>query len=109
MAITFAVDHDKRLIQTRIEGSITIADCIAHVERLAAAGIFAFRQLIDARDTAFVPTTQEMHRFTNLISAYRQQYGFARVAFVTHDEVAYGMARMFMSLADRTDPGMRVF
>ena len=109
MAITFTIDHDQRLIQTRAEGSITIADFIAHVETLTATGIFAYAQLIDARDATFAPTTQEIYRFTNFISNHRQQYGFARVAFVTTDEIAYGMGRMLMALADATDPGFRIF
>jgi hypothetical protein len=109
MPITYEVDHNAQRVRSVATGDIRLEDMAAHVAALADAHVLSYPALLDARRATLSMTAEEMRRIVPLIARLREQHGQARTAFVTDNDVSFGMARMYATLAADSDSGFMVY
>ena len=103
------MDHDTRTVFTIAQGVLQIDDFVAHARELANAGVFAYPQLINAREAHLKVFTSDVHRLVSLNKELRRIHGPARTAFVAKHPADFGMMRMYEFLIGEHDPGFAVF
>ena len=109
LPLTFRVDRNTRAVRTNARGVLGIDDFIEHVHALVKEKVFAYPQLIDAREARLKITSSDVRRLVDRIQGLRKMYGTARTAFVTGYPAAFGMMRMYATLSEESDPGFAVF
>ncbi len=109
MPITFEVDHNTQRVHTVATGEIRLEDMTAHVTALANARVLGYAQLFDARTMTTMVSAEETRRLVLLIARLREEHGQARTAFIADNDVAFGMARMYSTLAADSDSGFMVY
>jgi hypothetical protein len=107
-AISYTVDHAARVVRVTARGVVTARDHEAHVRKLAAAGLFGYRRLEDYRGAFVSAPVEELRGMLGVVRELRQASPPARTAFVTAQEMFYGMLRMYEALAAPTQD-VRVF
>jgi len=110
MPFTYAFDPEARLVRTTARGVIRFDDLASHVQALAAAGLARIPQLIDARQAQHELSSSDMRRLVGLVATLRTPGEHkGRTALVVTRAADYGMARMYGTLAEESDPGFAVF
>ncbi len=109
LPLNFRVDRKTRTVRTNGRGVIRIDDFMEHVHALVKGKVFAYPQLIDAREAHLKITSHDVRRLVDRIKALRKIHGTARTAFVTRYPAAFGMMRMYATLSEEHDPGFAVF
>lgn len=109
LPLNFRVDRNTRTVRTKARGVLEVDDFMAHAHALVNEKVFAFSQLIDAREAHLKITTNDVRRLVDRIKALRKIHGTARTAFVTRYPAAFGMMRMYATLSEECDPGFAVF
>ena len=107
--ISFRVDLDTRTVFTMARGVLRIDDFENHARDIANAGVFAYPQLINAREALLKISTSDVHKLVSLYKDLRRIHGPARTAFVTKRPSDFGMMRMYELLIGEHDPGFAVF
>jgi hypothetical protein len=103
MPIDYTRDDRARRIHVRDYGTVTLAEMRAIMNRQAAEGTWAFATLHDAREMTSSLTAAEVRTVVEHVNALTAQHGpRGPVAIVLEQTVAYGMARMYSILSDRT-------
>jgi hypothetical protein len=108
MASAYTILRARALVITRGWGILTDRDALAHARALVADPYFApsFRQLADLRDVVRMDMTTPGIR--QLVHANPFGAG-ARRAVVAHDDVVYGMARMYQQVRGETPDAVELF
>jgi hypothetical protein len=107
--ITYTVDHESRTVLATARGTVAARDHEAHVRGLDAAGLFGYRRLEDYRGAVVDFTGVEMRRMLAVVQELRRRHQHPPTAFVTRDDVFYGMLRMYEALTAEYDHGFGVF
>lgn len=107
--LSFRIDRGRRTVRTRGRGEIRIDDFIAHMHALVKEKVFAYPQLIDAREARLKISTGDVRKLVDRVEVLRRIHGTARTAFVTRYPVDFGMMRMYGTLSEACDPGFGVF
>ena len=107
--ISIRVDHDTRTVFTRARGDLKIGNFVAHARDLANTGVFAYPQLIDAREAHLKISAVDVRKMVSLNKELRRTHGPAKTAFVTKHPADFGMMRMYELLIGEDDPGFAVF
>jgi hypothetical protein len=94
---------------TTARGVLRINDVVEHTRELANAGLFAYSQLIDARETSLKISPSDVETLVSLIKELRRIHGNARTAFVTKHLADFGMMRMYELKIGEHDPGFAVY
>ena len=107
--ISFHVIHDSRTVLTTARGFLRINDLVAHMHKLTEAGVFAYRQLIDAREVQLKISPSDVGTLVSLMKELRFTHGTAKTAFVAKHPADFGMMRMYELKIGDYDPGFAVF
>ena len=106
--ISYTVDHAEQAVRVTAVGVVTAGDHEAHLRGLAAAGLFGYRRIEDYR-AAFVDLAgNDLPQMLGTLRELRQASRPTRTAFVTAQDMFYGMLRMYEALTV-PDQGVRVF
>ena len=109
MPITYVPDEARRSVRTRVTGSVTPQDILAHYHTASEQKFLDFAELIDAREVnAPFLTTAEIWRTASLVRAFETDEPFGPRAVVVASDLMFGMARMFSNLISDFFP-MKVF
>lgn len=109
MPTTYEIDHERRRVIARATIELRAEDFTALVSSLALDRCLHYALLIDGRHASLVLTADETRRLVGLVARLRAEHGHARTAFVAGSDLAFGMGRMYMTLAAETDPGFMVY
>lgn len=109
LPLNFRVDRNTRTVLTNARGVLEINDLMAHAHALVKEKVFAYSQLIDAREAHLKISASDVRRLVDRIKMLRKIHGTARTAFVTRYPAAFGMMRMYATLSEECDPGFAVF
>ena len=109
LPLNFRVDRNTRTVRTNARGVLEIDDYMAHVHALVEEKVFAYSQLIDAREARLKISARDVRRLVDKIKMLRRIHGTARTAFVTRYPASFGMMRMYATLSEESDPGFAVF
>jgi hypothetical protein len=107
--INFRVDPHTRTVFTTAHGVLQVGDFVAHEHALVTAGVFAYPQLLDARDAHLKISPSDVHKLVSLMKALRKTHGPAKTAFVTKHPSDFGMMRMYELQIGEHDPGFSAF
>jgi hypothetical protein len=107
--ISYTVDHETRTVRVTARGVVGASDHEAHVRGLAAAGLFGYQRLEDYREAFVEGTRDEMRRMLGVVQELRRTHRPARTAFVTMNDMFYGMLRMYEALHAEDGHQFRVF
>ena len=109
MPAFYKIDKENRLVMSTGSGILTLADAIAHQERLKQDPEFdpSYSQLLDFSHVTKIEITSEHIRRIAQDSAFSPS---SRRAFLVNNDTAYGLARMFAILRETAgDTGIEVF
>ena len=109
MPAFYKIDRENRLVMSSASGAVTIADALAHDEKLVHDPDFdpSFSQLLDLSHISKIEVTTEHIRTLAQRSCFSPN---SRRAFLVATDNAYGIARMFEVLRESAgDTGIEVF
>jgi hypothetical protein len=110
MPITYERDDARRRIVVTTIGIITAAEMLAVVDRQAREGTWQYGMLYDSRRVATVASPADVRiglRHVEAVTITHGQRG--PVAFVTTMPAAYGMVRMYSTLAGQQRQAVEAF
>ncbi len=109
MPAFYKIDRENRLVMTTASGVFTLADILAHEEKLRLDPDFdpSFSQLLDASHITKLEITSEHIRRLAQDSLFSPD---SRRALLVSNDAAFGLARMFEILRESAgDTGIEVF
>ena len=109
MPAFYKIDRENRLVMTTASGTVTLADALAHQEKLRRDPDFdpSFSQLLDVSFVTRLEITREHVRLLAQSSSFLHN---SRRAVLVSNDTAYGLARMFEMLRESAgDTGIEVF
>jgi len=109
MPAHYKIDKERRLVMTTVFGVVTLADGLAHQEKLRKDPDFdpSFSQLMDFSHAAKIELTAEDVRTLAQQSIFSPD---SRRAILVSGDLAFGLARMFEALRESFgEQGIRVF
>lgn len=99
MPISYVLDKDQRRIHTRVTGSVTVDDILAHFHAARHEQALGFKELIDVREvTPPCLSTTDIWRTASLVRTLRGHEVLGPRAVVVDGELVFGMTRMFVNL-----------
>jgi hypothetical protein len=106
--VSYTIDPSRRLLLTRAYGILSDADILAGAAEVLADPAFdpTFNEIMDLRELADVAMT------TATMSGIAGRSIFkpgVRRAFVTHNEMQFGIARMFSTMSATRGHEWRIF
>jgi hypothetical protein len=109
MPISYRVDAVRKVVYTTIEGEITDDEIFRHVGTIGKDPEIgrSFVELVYANPTSVAGVTSS--GIKELANAFRGSAPIEKTAFVTSQDVAFGIARMYELLADESPVEIRVF
>ncbi len=109
MPATYAIDKQRRLVITTGSGRITLADALAHQEKLRKDQDFdpSFSQIMDLTQVIeFALEANDIRRIAQTTIFSRE----SRRAIIASSDLVYGFGRMFEILREIAgENGIRVF
>ena len=110
MPITYQRDDKLRRIVVTTIGIVGLDDMLAVVDRQASEGTWKYGILYDSRRVASVASQTDVRAGVRHVEALSRTHGRrGPVAFVTTMPAAYGMVRMYSTLAGRAQQAVEVF
>ncbi|MCC7051966.1 MAG: hypothetical protein IT355_01785 [Gemmatimonadaceae bacterium] len=109
MPITYEVDAVRRRVVAVATGDIRAEDVTAFLASVAQARLIDCTGRLDTTEANILLTADETRRLVPLMARFRAEQGHARSALVAVSDVAFGMARMYATLAAESDPGFMVY
>ena len=108
MSMSYTIDPARRLVRTRAWGVLSTTDLQDSSSRLMADARFEprYRSLVDLREVTGVSADMEALAQTAAVPLFAE--GVQR-AIVASSDVAFGIARMYATFAERTGGDVRVF
>ena len=100
MPFTTEVDHERREIRTRVQGSVTLEDIRLHLARARSAGALAYPEIYDAREAQPHFSPADVRRAVELLRELRKESELGPGAIVVGSDLAYGMLRMLEILVE---------
>lgn len=110
MPITYVRDDQRRRITVTTTGMVGLDELLAVVDRQAAEGTWRYGMLYDSRRVASVASQNEVRAGLKHVEALSRIHGRrGPVAFVTTMPAAYGMVRMYSTLAGQQHQAVDAF
>jgi hypothetical protein len=110
MPITYQRDDKRRRIVVTTIGIVGLDDMLAVVDRQANEGTWQYGILYDSRRVASVASQTDVRAGVRHVEALSRTHGRrGPVAFVTTMPAAYGMVRMYSTLAGQVQQAVEVF
>jgi hypothetical protein len=109
MPAFYKIDKERRLVMTTGAGRLSMADALAHQEKLAGDSDFdpGFSQLMDFTHVTQIDLNADDIRVLAQRSIFSPQ---SRRAFIVPSDSAYGLARMYEILREEAgEHGIGVF
>jgi hypothetical protein len=111
MPIHFAIDRQNRLVAYVVEGNATAEEARAFLDAVVAHPryCYGFDFFGDRRDVAEAPEPVYIYAVAAEVNARARLIGPCRWAVVVGDPLAFGMARMWGSMAQSSGVEIRAF
>ena len=112
MPISYRIDRQLRIIFTTAHGILTDDELLAHKHRLMRDPNFeaGMVELSDIRGVDQLAVTSEgVRRFVEQDRLDADRLGTYKLAIVAHQDVVFGMARMYETLTGENRPAVAVF
>ena len=110
MPITYERDDERRRIVVTTIGIVGLDDMLAVVERQATDGTWQYGVLYDSRRVTSVASQTDVRAGLKHVETLSREHGRrGPVAFVTTMPAAFGMVRMYSTLAGQLHQAVEVF
>ena len=110
MPITYERDDERQRVIVTTIGIVGIDDLTAVIDRQAAEGTWQYGMLYDSRRVVSVASQAEVRTGLKHVESVSRIHGRrGPVAFVTTMPAAYGMVRMYSTLAGELQQAVEVF
>jgi hypothetical protein len=110
MPITFNYDPALRILFTKAEGVVTLADVQMHLDKELDEKALAYRELIDASTARTDVTSEQVRVVVHRLRRMMQEHQFGPAALVTTNDELFGMASMLAILSEvQGGPSIAVF
>jgi hypothetical protein len=110
MPITYARDDEHRRIVVTTIGIVGLDDLLAVVDRQANEGTWSYGVLYDSRRVSSVASQTDVRAGLEHVEVLSRMHGpRGPVAFVTTMPAAFGMVRMYSTLAGQVQQTVEVF
>ena len=110
MPITYARDDERRRIIVTTIGIVGLDDLLAVVDRQASEGTWHYGMLYDSRRVSSVASQTDVRAGLKHVEVLSRIHGRrGPVAFVTTMPAAFGMVRMYSTLAGQLHQAVEVF
>ena len=110
MPITYERDDERQRVIVTTIGIVGLDDLTAVIDRQAAEGTWQYGMLYDSRRVVSVASQAEVRTGLKHVESVSRIHGRrGPVAFVTTMPAAYGMVRMYSTLAGELQQAVEVF
>jgi hypothetical protein len=110
MPITYERDDERRRIVVTTIGIVGIADLLAVIDRQGIEGTWQYGILYDSRRVTSVASQTDVRAGLKHVEALSRTHGRrGPIAFVTTMPAAFGMVRMYSTLAGQLHQAVEVF
>ncbi len=111
MEVSRTIDPEKYFIYTRVTGNITLAEIYEDMARLAAEPLYRpdMPGIVDMRHAMVKLTADELRQLTDELRRRPKVVARTRRALLVGSELAFGIYRMFATLAMGGWTDYRVF
>ncbi len=96
------VDAERQEVSTIAEGTVTLAELRAHLQRELHDSTLPYRELIDARHAVVRLSSDEVREIVELLRSLSRSRRLGRTAVVVSTDVAYGIMRLLQVLVEDT-------
>lgn len=100
MPISEQFDHERRWVETLLEGPVTFADFEAHWSRELAAQGESYPELIDGRRAEVAFDAHDVRRMVEVLRLAAASRRLGPTAILVHSDVGFGMVRMLSLLVE---------
>jgi hypothetical protein len=109
MPITYAVDHELKIVRTEARGPIKVTEIVTHLACQKRDKTLPYREILDVSNVSapYMTSSQIWQAAQAVLAMTLESRPGPRAILVTNDAV-YGMCRMFATLVEETFP-IRVF
>jgi hypothetical protein len=108
--ITYERDDERRRLVVTTVGIVTLDDLIGVMDRQASEGTWSYGMLYDSRRVASIASQADVRAGLKHSESLSRVHGRrGPVAFVTTMPAAYGMVRMYSTLAGQVQQSVEVF
>jgi hypothetical protein len=109
MPFTYETDRAQRLVRVVIRGTIHLQDLLEQIDAVGVGGLFTFRHLVDARESIFDLSTEDVRTINSKVTELKESFGSGRTALIAGDDVTFGMGRMNQIISKQTIETFNVF
>ncbi len=110
MPISFTIDHDKRLIEARAEGTVTREDVQNFLDATVVQNAIGYRKLFDGRQSVPRVDDDDVMMLGARLSAYASNFGMrGALAFIAPNEEGAVLAKRVVNLGQSGEWKARVF
>src|SRR5437868_1740111 len=109
MPITYTIDSGNGRMLTRADGVVTFHDVNAHLDVEQANRDLSRPEIIDARSAVTDLTADQVRRLVQRATDMLRTTDLGPTAFVTTNDLIFGMARMYVLLSERAGVNAEVF
>ena len=99
-ALSHTVDAERNEVTTTAEGTVTLEEVRAHLNREKSDLALPYRELIDARHAVVKLSSSELQEIVRLLRSLARSHRLGRTAVVVSTDVAYGIMRVFQVLVE---------
>jgi hypothetical protein len=104
MPISFHVDHVRRRVVTRASGLVTFSELSEHLDAEEHERALDLKELFDARGATTDITPDQVKHLVQRAVSSAQRISLGPTAIVTHNDLVFGMARMYSILVENVAP-----
>ena len=104
MPISFHVDRLGRRVVTRASGLVTFSELSEHLDAEERQRALDLTELFDARGATTDITPDQIKQLVRRAAEAARRAALGPTAIVTHDDLVFGMARMYSILAENVAP-----
>ena len=100
MSMTATVDHARRRVLVRAEGSITLDEILAHLDEERGLGGLSYSELIDGRGHSPDFSAAQVRVIVAALRRHAESSVLGPTAIIVETDVGYGMLRMLEMLVE---------
>jgi hypothetical protein len=107
--IVFTVDRKAKAVFTTARGIVSRADIIDHIEAKMRAGVLAYAELFDGRETVLDLSMEDLPIIAETMRTAMADLKPGKVAVVADSGFLYSLARSYAELTREDNPQFEVF
>ncbi len=104
LPVTYTIDHDRRLVHAKCEGTVSLQEILDYLDAVAVAEVMPYDKLFDASQAEFTLSDSDMMTLGARVSAYEVMDPRGPVAIVVGDDDANLLAHRFANLGGAKRP-----